>query len=224
MKLAKKHKEVNKYIIENILQLPATYVLSDYYELVLLWKDLRLTPEMTTQLNLARQKTINADILVKLNEVVSIFNINGTTIDVNHNFRNSILSTIEEAKTCINKDVKKIYELNFEHDIDPNSTYAGILIGDNSFELKTDLDFTPYWGVLISEKWLELEEYFEGIMLSDEEFIHEVGFAFKLQSYMKFYKVLEDLKLFIPGNKILPKGMKIRIGQHDCWNFEFVVK
>ncbi|MBK8887632.1 MAG: hypothetical protein IPN46_14275 [Saprospiraceae bacterium] len=75
-----------------------------------------------------------------------------------------------------------------------------------------------------TEKWDEILNFFEGIIIGEEEFIQEFQYAFKLQSYNQFYKVLNDLKLFIPRNKVLPKGMKLIIGEHDQYVFEFVVK
>jgi hypothetical protein len=227
MKLEEEQNRVNKYIIENILQLPASYVLNDYNEMIELWKDVKVTPEMTSLLNEARQKTINADILIKLNEVIAVYNENETNTEINSKFKRSIINTIKEAQDYVNKNSDNLYKLCFEHDLDPSPTYAGIVLNSEDgrqIEIETDLDFSPYWGILDTEKWLELEEYFEGIFIGEEEFIQEFRYAFLLQSYMKIYKVLEELELFNPENNVLPKGMIITIGEHDSHVFEFTVQ
>lgn len=225
MNFFKEYDRVKKYIIGNITQLPAAYLLEDYNQMIQLWDGLSVTKEMDDQLKEARQRTISADIIIKLNEIITAFNKNEKVNKINPRLKKSITNTIEESKKYIDFNSINTYKLYIDYDFNTNSANTG-LYDENQFisEIASKIDFSSVLGVLHTEKWDEILNFFEGIIIGEEEFIQEFQYAFKLQSYNQFYKVLNDLKLFIPRNKVLPKGMKLIIGEHDQYVFEFVVK
>lgn len=225
MNFINEYDRVKKYIIGNIAQLPAAYLLEDYNQMIQLWDGLSVTKEMDDQLKEARQKTISADIIIKLNEIIKAFNKNEKLNKINPALKKSITSTIEESKKYIDFNSTNTYKLYIDYDFNTNSANTG-LYDENQFisEIASKIDFSSILGVLHTEKWDEILNFFEGIIIGEEVFIQEFQYAFKLQSYNQFYKVLNDLKLFIPRNKVLPKGMKLIIGEHDQYVFEFVVK
>lgn len=225
MNFINEYDRVKKYIIGNIAQLPAAYLLEDYNQMIQLWDGLSVTKEMDDQLKEARQKTISADIIIKLNEIIKAFNKNEKLNKINPALKKSITSTIEESKKYIDFNSTNTYKLYIDYDFNTNSANTG-LYDENQFisEIASKIDFSSILGVLHTEKWDEILNFFEGIIIGEEVFIQEFQYAFKLQSYNQFYKVLNDLKLFIPKNKVLPKGMKLIIGEHDQYVFEFVVK
>ena len=225
MNFIKEYDRVKKYIIGNITQLPAAYLLEDYNQMIQLWDGLSVTKEMDDQLKEARQRTISADIIIKLNEIITAFNKNEKVNKINPRLKKSITNTIEESKKYIDFNSTNTYKLYIDYDFNTNSANTG-LYDENQFisEIASKIDFSSVLGVLQTEKWDEILNFFEGIIIGEEEFIQEFQYAFKLQSYNQFYKVLNDLKLFIPRNKVLPKGMKLIIGEHDQYVFEFVVK
>ncbi|MBK6498853.1 MAG: hypothetical protein IPO26_17605 [Saprospiraceae bacterium] len=225
MNFINEYDRVKKYIIGNIAQLPAAYLLEDYNQMIQLWDGLSVTKEMDDQLKETRQKTISADIIIKLNEIIKAFNKNEKLNKINPALKKSITSTIEESKKYIDFNSTNTYKLYIDYDFNTNSANTG-LYDENQFisEIASKIDFSSILGVLHTEKWDEILNFFEGIIIGEEVFIQEFQYAFKLQSYNQFYKVLNDLKLFIPRNKVLPKGMKLIIGEHDQYVFEFVVK
>lgn len=225
MNFINEYDRVKKYIIGNIAQLPAAYLLEDYNQMIQLWDGLSVTKEMDDQLKEARQKTISADIIIKLNEIIKAFNKNEKLNKINPALKKSITSTIEESKKYIDFNSTNTYKLYIDYDFNTNSANTG-LYDEIQFisEIASEIDFSSILGVLHTEKWDEILNFFEGIIIGEEVFIQEFQYAFKLQSYNQFYKVLNDLKLFIPRNKVLPKGMKLIIGEHDQYVFEFVVK
>jgi hypothetical protein len=225
MNFIKEYDRVKKYIIGNITQLPAAYLLEDYNQMIQLWDGLSVTKEMDDQLKEARQKTISADIIIKLNEIITAFNKNEKVNKINPALKKSITNTIEESKKYIDFNSTNTYKLYIDYDFNTNFANTG-LYDENQFisEIASKIDFSSVLGVLHTEKWDEILNFFEGIIIGEEEFIQEFQYAFKLQSYNQFYKVLNDLKLFIPRNKVLPKGMKLIIGEHDQYVFEFDVK
>lgn len=225
MNFFKEYDRVKKYIIGNITQLPAAYLLEDYNQMIQLWDGLSVTKEMDDQLKEARQRTISADIIIKLNEIITAFNKNEKVNKINPRLKKSITNTIEESKKYIDFNSTNTYKLYIDYDFNTNSANTE-LYDENQFisEIASNIDFSSVLGVLHTEKWDEILNFFEGIIIGEEEFIQEFQYAFKLQSYNQFYKVLNDLKLFIPRNKVLPKGMKLLIGEHDQYVFEFVVK
>ncbi|MBP6237818.1 MAG: hypothetical protein KA536_16825 [Saprospiraceae bacterium] len=225
MNFFKEYDRVKKYIIGNITQLPAAYLLEDYNQMIQLWDGLSVTKEMDDQLKEARQRTISADIIIKLNEIITAFNKNEKVNIINPRLKKSITNTIEESKKYIDFNSTNTFKLYIDYDFNTNSANTG-LYDENQFisEIASKIDFSSVLGVLHTEKWDEILNFFEGIIIGEEEFIQEFHYAFKLQSYNQFYKVLNDLKLFIPRNKVLPKGMKLIIGEHDQNVFEFVVK
>ncbi|MBK6666485.1 MAG: hypothetical protein IPG48_10115 [Saprospiraceae bacterium] len=225
MNFINEYDRVKKYIIGNITQLPAAYLLEDYNQMIQLWDGLSVTKEMDDQLKEARQRTISADIIIKLNEIITAFNKNEKVNKINPGLKKSITNTIEESKKYIDFNSTNTYKLYIDYDFNTNSANTG-LYDENQFisEIASKIDFSSVLGVLHTEKWDEILNFFEGIIIGEEVFIQEFQYAFKLQSYNQFYKVLNDLKLFIPRNKVLPKGMKLIIGEHDQYVFEFVVK
>lgn len=227
MSLVKEYERIQKYLSKYIPYLPAAYVLDDYNEMIQLWDGLKTTPEMMAELNTARQKSISADTIIKLNEIITFFNHNGRNTKVNATFKNAIIKTIEESKKLMEFNSKRKYKLYILHYYEPNSTYVELYDANNNemiTKIKTKIDFCPFWGILETPKWKEIYSFFEGICFGEDEFIVEFEYAFKLQSYYKLYKVLDELNLFVPANKLLPKGTKIIIGESNRHSFEFVVK
>ncbi|GEM_PF-2186257 len=227
MDLQEECERITEALKEGIPHLPAAYLLEEYNQLNLMWQDLKMTSEIEAELERARTKTITANEVIKLNEVIMTLNEITALKSVLPEFKESIIRTIDNAKKHIDFNSNRAYHLHIEHDFEPNSTVAELWIKNWEEKLagiKTDIDFTPYWGILETSQWEEVDEIFGEIMVGENEVLLDLAYAFKLNSYQMFYNTLEELNLFKPDNKTLPKGMKISIGEHDSHLFEFEVK
>jgi len=143
MNFINEYDRVKKYIIGNIAQLPAAYLLEDYNQMIQLWDGLSVTKEMDDQLKETRQKTISADIIIKLNEIIKAFNKNEKLNKINPALKKSITSTIEESKKYIDFNSTNTYKLYIDYDFNTNSANTG-LYDENQFisEIASKIDFS----------------------------------------------------------------------------------
>ncbi|MBK7700182.1 MAG: hypothetical protein IPJ39_16375 [Saprospiraceae bacterium] len=116
--------------------------------MIQLWDGLSVTKEMDDQLKETRQKTISADIIIKLNEIIKAFNKNEKLNKINPALKKSITSTIEESKKYIDFNSTNTYKLYIDYDFNTNSANTG-LYDENQFisEIASKIDFSSILGV-----------------------------------------------------------------------------
>ncbi len=224
MKLQEKYEQVNSYIEKNVLQLTGAYLLIDYYQLKHNIGGGRISKANQVKLNKAKEKSITADSILKLNKIIIAYN-NNQIAKIDKKYESEILEIFSKAEAQAKKHPNTTFNLYIDHDLSPQSAYVLMTDGESKipeFNIKTGLDFGSIWGILESEEWYEISEMFEDIILRDELFMVQFELAFKLQSYVKFVEVLKANNIIKEAKERFPGGLIAMLGEHDNHVFEII--